>query len=117
MVKYSGGIEGLKRKRWLLKGLAGTQVLTVFDVVIAQIGLLEHEAKKVSFSLFTTVVEVDDQKAYYSSSQKLTIRNTSDDIVSGKLLGAQLTDICGSEAAKWNDNFATIIHLFVYLST
>lgn len=96
-------------KKLAFKGVVGTQVLTVFDLVIARTGILEREANKAGFSPFTTMVEVDDHKGYYPGSQKMKIRITGDR-VTGKLLGAQLIGTYGSELAKRSDIFATAIY-------
>lgn len=91
------------------KGVVGTQVLNVFDLVIARTGLLEEEAKQARYSPYSTTIVVDDHKAYYPGSSKITIRITGDKDTK-QLLGAQLIGFYGSEVAKRNDIYATAIH-------
>ncbi|MDD2427636.1 MAG: FAD-dependent oxidoreductase [Eubacteriales bacterium] len=96
-------------KELAFEGSLGTQVLTVFDLVIARTGLLEKEAVKAGFDPFTTTVVVDDHKAYYPGAQKITIRITGDK-KSQLLLGAQLIGYFGSEIPKRTDIYATAIY-------
>lgn len=91
------------------EGSVGTQVLTVFDLVIARTGLLEREALKAGFDPFTSTAVVDDHKAYYPGAQKITIRITGDKETK-LLLGAQLIGYFGSEIPKRTDIYATAIY-------
>lgn len=90
------------------RGSVGTQVLKVFDLVVARTGLLENEAKQAGFLPLTVTAEVDDHKAYFPGAHKIKIRITGDRNT-GRLLGAQLVGWYGSEVAKRNDIFATAI--------
>lgn len=91
------------------KGSIGTQVLKVYDLVVARTGLLEKEAMNVGFTPLTVTTDVDDHKAYFPGSNRIKIKLTGDENT-GKLLGAQLVGKYGSEVAKRNDIFATAIY-------
>jgi len=89
-------------------GSVGTQVVKVFDLVAARIGLLEHEAIAAGFAPISTQTSPDDHKAYYPGAQPITIRVTGD-AHTGRLLGAQLVGRLGSEVAKRADVYATAL--------
>jgi len=89
-------------------GSVGTQVVKVFDLVVARTGLLPGEAAAAGFDPMTTQSTADDHKAYYPGAQPLTIRITGDR-TTGRLLGAQLVGRLGSEVAKRVDTYATSI--------
>ncbi|ATO54781.1 MULTISPECIES: FAD-dependent oxidoreductase [Lactobacillaceae] len=98
-------IAGIQRA---FKGSIGTQVLKVFDLVVARAGLLASEAIHAGFDPLTVTTVVDDHKAYFPGSQKIRIRITGDK-KTGRLLGVQLIGHYGSEVAKRSDIFATAI--------
>ncbi len=90
-------------------GSLGTQVVKVFDVVIARTGLHEREARSADFDPLTVASQADDHKAYYPGSHPIQMRYTAD-INTGRLLGLQLLGRLGSEIAKRVDIAATAIH-------
>ncbi len=91
-------------------GSLGTQVVKVFDLVIARTGLLEEEAREAGHEPFTVEVTTWDHKAYYPGAQALGIRFTGDRR-SRQLLGAQLIGHWHSEVAKRIDIYATALYL------
>ncbi len=90
-------------------GSLGTQVVKVFDLVIARTGLRDHEALGADFDPLTVASQADDHKAYYPGSHPIQMRYTAD-VNSGRLLGFQLLGHLGSEIAKRVDIAATAIH-------
>jgi protein-tyrosine-phosphatase len=89
-------------------GSLGTQVVKVFDLVIARTGLRDHEAVSAGHDPVTVETVADDHKAYYPGAQPVTIR-LAGDRSSGRLLGAQLVGRYGSEIAKRVDIYATAL--------
>ncbi|KRK33931.1 FAD-dependent oxidoreductase [Loigolactobacillus bifermentans] len=90
------------------KSSIGTQVLKVFDLVVARTGLLAKEAIQADFAPFTVTTDVDDHKAYFPGAHKIKIRITGDQHT-GRLLGVQVIGYYGSEVAKRCDIFAVAI--------
>jgi NADPH-dependent 2,4-dienoyl-CoA reductase/sulfur reductase-like enzyme len=90
-------------------GSLGTQVVKVFDLVIARTGLRDHEARAADFNPLTVASQADDHKAYYPGSHPIQMRYTADQR-SGQLLGLQILGHLGSEIAKRVDIAATAIH-------
>lgn len=90
------------------EGSLGTQVVKIFDKVVARTGLKDHEALSVGFSPITHAFEADDHKAYYPGSHKIAMRVTGDQST-GRLLGVQLYGHLSSEIAKRIDIAATAI--------
>ncbi len=90
-------------------GSLGTQVVKVFDLVIARTGLRDHEADHAGFDPLTLASQADDHKAYYPGSHPIQMRYTAD-TSTGRLLGLQLLGHLGSEIAKRVDIAATAIH-------
>ena len=90
-------------------GSLGTQVVKVFDLVIARTGLRDHEAQTADFQPATVASQADDHKAYYPGSHPIQMRYTADER-DGRLLGLQLLGHLGSEVAKRVDIAATAIH-------
>jgi NADPH-dependent 2,4-dienoyl-CoA reductase/sulfur reductase-like enzyme len=89
-------------------GSLGTQVVKIFNLVIARTGLRQDEAELESFHPFTTESTVNDHKAYYPGATQLHVRVTGD-IKTGRLLGAQLLGAWGAEVSKRVDIFAAAI--------
>lgn len=89
-------------------GSLGTQVVKVFDLVVARTGLRHHEAQAAGFDPATVVTVADDHKAYYPGATPITISVTGD-ASTGALLGAQLVGHRGSETAKRVDTFASAL--------
>lgn len=90
-------------------GIIGSQVLRVFDLIVARTGLLPIEAVNAGFTAITTTAEVDDHKRYFPGAEKITIRVTADK-KTHRILGAQLVGMYGSEIAKRADIFAIAIY-------
>ena len=90
-------------------GSLGTQVVKVFDLVIARTGLRDHEARAADFNPLTIASQADDHKAYYPGSHPIQMRYTADQ-GDGRLLGLQLLGQLGSEVAKRVDIAAAAIH-------
>jgi NADPH-dependent 2,4-dienoyl-CoA reductase/sulfur reductase-like enzyme len=89
-------------------GSLGTQVVRVFDRVVAATGLRDSEAARAGFDPVTVAAVADDHKAYYPGATPLQVRLTGDRR-SGRLLGAQLLGQVGAEVAKRIDILATAI--------
>lgn len=89
-------------------GSLGTQVVKVFNQVVARTGLREHEATAAGHDPVSTTTTADDHKAYYPGAQRLTIRITGDR-TTGLLLGGQLVGPLGTETAKRVDTYATAL--------
>ncbi len=90
-------------------GIIGSQVLRVFDLVIARTGLLPQEALAAGYQPLSVTSVLDDHKGYIPGAHKLTITVTADQ-QTHQLLGAQLIGAYGSEVAKRTDIFATAIY-------
>ncbi len=90
-------------------GSLGTQVVKVFDLVIARTGLRDHEAAMVGFTPATVQSAPDDHKRYYPTAHPIHIRVTAD-TKTDRLLGAQLLGRLGTETAKRADIYAAAIH-------
>jgi NADPH-dependent 2,4-dienoyl-CoA reductase/sulfur reductase-like enzyme len=89
-------------------GTLGTQVVKVFDLVIARTGLRDHEAAQAGFDPFTVESTTWDHKVYYPDAHQVRIRITGDR-KTGRLLGAQMLGHVHSEVAKRIDIFATAL--------
>ncbi len=90
-------------------GITGTQVLRVFDKVVARTGLNQVELTQTGFAPITITTELDDHKAYMTNAKKMTIRLTADKN-NHQLLGAQIIGAYGTEVAKRLDIYATAIY-------
>lgn len=90
------------------KGSLRTQVLKVFDLVIARTGLNEEEAKKQNQDSLSVTVTQDDHKAYYPSATPLKIKLIGEKS-SKQLLGAQILGQYGAEVSKRLDILATAL--------
>lgn len=91
------------------EGSLGTQVVKLFDLVIARTGLRHVEAKGAGFDPFTTETTAWDHKAYYPGARELCLRVTGDR-GTGRLLGAQLLGHSDSEVSKRVDVFAAALY-------
>ncbi|MFC6155586.1 FAD-dependent oxidoreductase [Kribbella jiaozuonensis] len=87
-------------------GIVGTQVVRVFDRVVAATGLREVEAA--GYSPLTVQTTADDHKRYYPGATPIQIRLTGDRDT-GRLLGAQLVGTHGAEIAKRVDTYAVAL--------
>lgn len=91
-------------------GSLGTQVVKVFDLVAARIGLRDHEvlAADRGWTPVTSAATPDDHKPYYPGATPIHIRITGDEHT-GRLLGAQLVGHRGAEVSKRVDTYATAL--------
>ncbi len=89
-------------------GTVGTQVVKVFDLVIARTGLRDREAAQAGFDPFTVESTTWDHKVYYPEAHEVRIRVTGDRKM-GRLLGAQMLGYVHAEIAKRIDIFATAL--------
>jgi NADPH-dependent 2,4-dienoyl-CoA reductase/sulfur reductase-like enzyme len=89
-------------------GSLGTQVVKIFDIVVARTGLRESEAREAGFDPLTTELEAWDHKVYYPGATPLRIRITGDR-KTHRLLGAQMIGHYRTEVSKRIDIFATAI--------
>jgi NADPH-dependent 2,4-dienoyl-CoA reductase/sulfur reductase-like enzyme len=90
-------------------GSLGTQVMKLFDLVIARTGLRHDEAAREAFQPFTVESVMNDHKAYYPGATQLRACVTGDRDT-GKLLGAQLLGAWGAEVSKRLDVLATALY-------
>jgi NADPH-dependent 2,4-dienoyl-CoA reductase/sulfur reductase-like enzyme len=95
-------------------GTLGTQVVKVFETVVARTGLRDDEARNAGFDPLTIESSNWDHKVYYPGARALCIRVTGDR-KSGRLLGAQMVGHWHAEVAKRIDVFATALfhHMFI----
>jgi NADPH-dependent 2,4-dienoyl-CoA reductase/sulfur reductase-like enzyme len=89
-------------------GTLGTQVVKVFDLVIARTGLRDDEARDGGCDPLTVETAQWDHKVYYPGAQELRIRLTGDR-QTGRLLGAQMVGCLSTEVAKRIDVIATAL--------
>lgn len=89
-------------------GTLGTQVVKVFDQVIARTGWRDREAQQAGFDPLTVPFECWSHKAYYPGAGRLNFRLTGDQRT-GQLLGAQLIGPWGQEVSKRIDTFANAL--------
>ncbi|WP_279615224.1 FAD-dependent oxidoreductase [Desulfonatronum thioautotrophicum] len=89
-------------------GTLGTQVVKVFDMVVARTGLGVREAEQAGYAPRSTESTAWDHKQYYPGAHPLRIQVVGDKL-SGRLLGAQIIGHHSTEVAKRIDVFATAI--------
>lgn len=89
-------------------GSLGTQVVKIFDRVIARTGLRQDEAEREGFQPFTVESTMNDHKVYYPGATPLRARVTGD-LTTGRLVGAQLIGAWGAEVSKRIDLFAAAL--------
>jgi NADPH-dependent 2,4-dienoyl-CoA reductase/sulfur reductase-like enzyme len=90
-------------------GSVGTQVVKIFDMVVARTGLRQAETSEAGFpAAVTTPSRFNDHKAYYPGATEMQFRVTGDPI-SRKLLGAQIVGHWKAEVSKRIDIFATAL--------
>ena len=89
-------------------GTLGTQVVKVFDLVIARTGLRDDEARQAGYAPLTVESTFWDHKVYYPGARPLHILLTGDQRT-GQLLGAQMVGSMQGEVAKRIDVFATAL--------
>jgi NADPH-dependent 2,4-dienoyl-CoA reductase/sulfur reductase-like enzyme len=93
-------------------GTLGTQVVKVFETVVARTGLRDDEARNAGFDPLTVESTNWDHKIYYPDAHTLCIRVTGDR-KSGRLLGAQMVGHWHTEVAKRIDVFATALYCYM----
>jgi len=91
------------------QGTLGTQVVKIFDCVVARTGLNEHESALAGFDPAVVAIETWDHKLYYPGAQKMHLRIVGDK-KTWRLLGAQILGHHGSEVAKRIDILATALY-------
>jgi NADPH-dependent 2,4-dienoyl-CoA reductase/sulfur reductase-like enzyme len=89
-------------------GSLGTQVVKIFDTVVARTGLRDEEASRAGFDPLSVDQEAWDHKIYYPGAKKMRIRITGDRN-SKQLLGAQMIGSYQTEVSKRIDVFATAL--------
>jgi NADPH-dependent 2,4-dienoyl-CoA reductase/sulfur reductase-like enzyme len=90
------------------EGSLGTQVVKIFDLVVARTGLRDQEAIREDFDPLTIDSESWDHKVYYPGATKVRIRITGDR-ETHRLLGAQILGRYGAEVSKRIDIFAAAL--------
>jgi NADPH-dependent 2,4-dienoyl-CoA reductase/sulfur reductase-like enzyme len=100
--------NGGRPHRWRFAGTLGTQVVKVFDVVVARTGLLDAESRAAGFDPVTVESIAPDHKRYYPGASELHLSITGDRR-DGRLLGAQIVGQWHTEVAKRIDIFATAL--------
>ena len=91
------------------QGTLGTQVVKVFDLVVARTGLDEFESTQAGFEPVGIALETWDHKRYYPGAQKMHLRILGDR-KTGCLLGGQILGHHGSEVAKRIDILAAALY-------
>jgi NADPH-dependent 2,4-dienoyl-CoA reductase/sulfur reductase-like enzyme len=91
------------------EGSLGTQVVKVFDLVIARTGLCDVGAREASFDPLTVESRHFDHKAYYPGARRVCVRLTGDRRTS-RLLGAQILGPRQAEVSKRVDIYATALY-------
>jgi NADPH-dependent 2,4-dienoyl-CoA reductase/sulfur reductase-like enzyme len=94
--------------RRLFEGSVGTQVVKVFDLAIARMGLGDREARAAGLDPLSVQAEAWDHTPYYPSAHRLHLRVTGDR-GSGRLLAAQILGPWHAEVAKRIDVFAAAL--------
>lgn len=97
----------------LFQGTLGTQVVKVFDVIVARTGLKDDDGRALGFEPLTFAGEYWDHKKYYPGSKKILLRLTGDRRT-GQLLGVQMAGAAETLVAKRVDTAAAA--LFAKLS-
>jgi NADPH-dependent 2,4-dienoyl-CoA reductase/sulfur reductase-like enzyme len=90
------------------QGSLGTQVIKIFDLVVARTGLSDQDAIREGFDPLSVDSESWDHKVYYPGATKIRIRITGDR-TTHQLLGAQMVGKYGAEVSKRIDVFAAAI--------
>jgi NADPH-dependent 2,4-dienoyl-CoA reductase/sulfur reductase-like enzyme len=90
------------------QGCLGTQVVKIFDLVVARTGLRDQEAIREGFDPLTIDSESWDHKVYYPGAKKIRIRITGDR-GTHRFLGAQIIGSYGAEVSKRIDVLATAL--------
>ena len=80
-------------------GSMGTQVVKIFDLVVARTGLRQDEALREGYSAYTAETTSFDHKAYYPGAKQIRIRVTGDS-QTGRLVGCSNSGVVGSRDIK-----------------
>jgi NADPH-dependent 2,4-dienoyl-CoA reductase/sulfur reductase-like enzyme len=91
------------------EGSLGTQVVKIFDLVVARTGLRDQEAIEAVYDPLTVETECWDHKVYYPTAHPMKIRLTGDQSTR-QLLGAQIIGHRASEVSKRIDVFAIALY-------
>ncbi len=91
------------------EGSLGTQVVKVFDWVVARTGIRDEDATVSGYDPLSTQITGWDHKVYYPGAQEITIRITGDK-KTGQLLGASLLGHRDAAVAKRVDIFAMALY-------
>lgn len=86
-------------------GSLGTQVVRLFDRVIARTGFHDRDARAAGFDPVSVDSTHWDHKVYYPGAKEMVIRVTADR-QTNRLLGAQIVGHYGTEVSKRIDIFA-----------
>jgi NADPH-dependent 2,4-dienoyl-CoA reductase/sulfur reductase-like enzyme len=89
-------------------GTLGTQVVKIFNLVVARTGFHDADARNAGYVPLSVDTETWDHKVYYPGASRMLIRVTGDQ-TTGKLLGAQIIGRHGAEISKRIDVFATAL--------
>ena len=89
-------------------GTLGTQVVKIFDLVVARTGLVDKEALEAGFDPLTVKLEAWDHKVYYPGASPLQLCLTGDR-KTNRLLGAQMVGSYKAEVSKRIDIMATAL--------
>ena len=89
-------------------GSLGTQVVKVFDLVVARTGLNDAEARQAGLDSLTVEEKVWDHKVYYPGAKHLHIQ-VCGDRRTGTLLGTQMAGHIDAEVSKRVDIFASAL--------
>ncbi|MHB0875777.1 MAG: FAD-dependent oxidoreductase [Anaerolineae bacterium] len=90
------------------EGSLGTQVVKVYDLVVARTGLLEREVREAGLDAVTADWQGHDHKPYYPGAIAVRVRLTAER-GTGRLLGAQIGGHRHAEIARRIDVCATAI--------
>ncbi len=89
-------------------GSLSTQVVKIFDLVVARTGLLEQEARDAGFDPLSVHHQTWDHTPYYPGATLLHLRITGDR-KTGRLLGGQIIGQYKAEVSKRIDIFAAAL--------
>lgn len=100
--------EAMCGEKGVFKGIVGTQVVKVFDLIAGRTGLHDRDCENHSIPHLTVESEHWDHKQYYPGARKLWIRITGNPLT-GMLLGMQIIGFSTSEVSKRLDIAAVAI--------
>jgi len=90
-------------------GTLGTQVVKVFDLVVARTGLRENEANAAGFAPLSVEGTYWDHTVHYPGAQRVQMHLVGDP-ATGRLLGAQMEGPVQAAVAKRVDILATALY-------